>query len=101
MSTKYEGHTPGPWEVAPTLALEIISRTHGIIAKPCSGNMVSAPFNARLMADAPTLLAQRDALAAALATMLGAADTDCLDDKSNVWRSAMLDARAALAALTD
>jgi len=35
-------------------------------------------------------------LAAALATMLGAAETDALDSQSNVWRSAMLDARAAL-----
>ena len=40
--------------------------------------------------------AERDRLREALAIMLGAAETDCLDDKSNVWRSAMLDARAAL-----
>jgi len=50
-----------------------------------------------LIADAPKLLAQRNELAAVLATMLGAAEIDCLDDKSNVWRSAMIDARDALA----
>ena len=37
-----------------------------------------------------------DELVVIVATMLGAAEIDCLDDKSNVWRSAMLDARAAL-----
>lgn len=29
-----------------------------------------------------------------LSEMLGAAEVDCLDDKSNVWRSLMIDARA-------
>lgn len=37
-----------------------------------------------------------DTLVEALATMLGCAETDCLDDKSNVWRSAMIDAGDAL-----
>jgi hypothetical protein len=35
-------------------------------------------------------------LVAALSTMLGIAEADCLDDTSNVWRSAMIDARSAL-----
>jgi hypothetical protein len=43
-----------------------------------------------LYAAAPDLLA-------VLCEMLGAAETDLLDDKSNVWRSAMIDARAAIA----
>ena len=46
--------------------------------------------NARLIAAAPDLLA-------VLCGMLGAAETDLLDDKSNVWRSAMNEARAAIA----
>lgn len=32
-----------------------------------------------------------------LSEMLGAAETDVLDDKSNVWRSLMLDAREIIA----
>ena len=43
-----------------------------------------------LYAAAPDLLA-------ILCEMLGAAEIDLLDDKSNVWRSAMNDARAAIA----
>lgn len=35
-------------------------------------------------------------IANALSAMLGIAEMDCLDDKSNVWRSAMIDARKAL-----
>jgi hypothetical protein len=46
--------------------------------------------NARLLAAAPELLA-------AIATLVGIAEADCMDDKSNVWRSAMLDALAAIA----
>jgi hypothetical protein len=37
-------------------------------------------------------------LASVLARMLGAAEVDCMDDKSNEWRSHMIDARDALAA---
>jgi hypothetical protein len=43
-----------------------------------------------LMAAAPELLE-------ALATLVGVAETDCLDDKSNVWRTAILNANAAIA----
>ena len=46
--------------------------------------------NARLMAAAPELLA-------AISTLVGIAETDCMDDKSNVWRSAMIAADAAIA----
>ncbi len=46
--------------------------------------------NAKKIAALPQVLA-------ALSTMLGVAETDCLDDKSNVWRSAMINARAAIA----
>ena len=44
---------------------------------------------AHLVAAAPDLLA-------VICEMLGAAETDLLDDKSNVWRSAMISARAAI-----
>lgn len=36
-------------------------------------------------------------LLAVISEMLGAAETDRLDDKSNVWRSCMISARAAIA----
>lgn len=45
---------------------------------------------AHLVDAAPDLLA-------VICEMLGAAETDLLDDKSNVWRSAMISARAAIA----
>ena len=48
------------------------------------------PADADLIAAAPDLLA-------VVCEMLGAAETDLLDDKSNVWRSAMISARAAIA----
>lgn len=44
---------------------------------------------AGLFADAPKMLAL-------IAYMLGAAEADCLDDKSNEWRSHMIAARALL-----
>ena len=46
--------------------------------------------NARLIMAAPDLLA-------VVCEMLGAAETDLLDETSNVWRSAMISARAAIA----
>jgi hypothetical protein len=92
-------HTPGPWSAtgkgidggrmvvnatgpgrSGTIAI-VTNRTQG---KGRVGH------NARLIATAPDLVA-------ALATMLGVAEMDALDDKSNVWRSAMIDARAAIA----
>ena len=48
---------------------------------------------AALVAAAPDLLA-------VICEMLGAAEIDLLDDKSNVWRSAMNNARAAIAKAT-
>lgn len=45
---------------------------------------------AHLVAAAPDLLA-------VVCEMLGAAETDLLDETSNVWRSAMISARAAIA----
>ena len=46
------------------------------------------------------ILAMQDShkdLLAVVCEMLGAAEADILDDKSNVWRSAMISARAAIA----
>jgi hypothetical protein len=51
-----------------------------------------------LTADRDKLQKQRTDLRQVLAEMLGAAETDCLDDKSNVWRSLMITARETLEA---
>jgi hypothetical protein len=45
--------------------------------------------NARLISAAPELLA-------CLCEMLGAAEMDCMDDKSNVWRNLMSNAQVAI-----
>lgn len=57
--------------------------THGIDAE-------TLEREAHLVAAAPDLLA-------VVCEMLGAAETDLLDETSNVWRSAMISARAAIA----
>lgn len=49
--------------------------------------------DARLIAAAPELLA-------CLCEMLGAAEMDCMDDKSNVWRNLMSNAQVAIAKAT-
>ncbi len=46
--------------------------------------------------DKPLYAAAPDLLAI-ICEMLGAAETDLLDETSNVWRSAMISARAAIA----
>jgi hypothetical protein len=91
-------HTPGPWAYeqraemgdAQWVVYDPDSDNGDILAVVDADPEQSAEANARLIAAAPDLLA-------VVATMLGAAEADALDDKSNVWRSAMLDARAALA----
>lgn len=84
-------HTPGPWKAdiaAPFMIRDCFRRPVAECAIYLGPDIEEA--NARLIAAAPELLA-------ALCEMLGAADVDCLDDNSNVWRSAMIDARAAIA----
>lgn len=50
-------------------------------------------YHQRLAAAAPDLLA-------ALCELVGIAEFDLLDDKSNVWRSALINANAAIANAT-
>ena len=45
--------------------------------------------DARLIAAAPDILSN-------LIKLVGLAEFDCLDDKSNVWRSALIDSRLAI-----
>lgn len=63
---RYEGHTPGDWTVIECdMGGGIIER------KTAQSHLQVVPLaDAVLMADAPKLLAQRDALAAALQRML-------------------------------
>ena len=47
-------------------------------------------------ANVPVEVKDEQELRAILARMLGMAELDLLDEKSNEWRSAMIDARSAL-----
>jgi hypothetical protein len=42
------------------------------------------------------LLSAAPVLLQLVSEMLGAAELDCLDERSNTWRSLMIDARAAI-----
>ena len=85
-------HTPGPWVVQ-----ESFNEGVNLLVKPVPGQVVAEVDkgpnmvgNARLIAAAPDLLA-------ALCELVGIAEFDLLDDKSNVWRSALINANAAIA----
>ena len=88
-------HTPGPWlnDGGVISARPDPENSQAYIAPICvMDDGWYAPIglaNARLVAAAPELLQT-------LCQMLGAAEADCLDDKSNVWRSLMLNARAVI-----
>jgi hypothetical protein len=84
-------HTPGPWEYSSGQVWE--DGTTKCVARRGADSGIppeQRDADMRLCAAAPELLA-------ALAALVGIAETDCMDDKSNVWRSAMLDADAAIA----
>jgi hypothetical protein len=66
----------------------MVAIVHNPKANPAEGAKIAA-----LMAAAPDLLKT-------LCYMLGAAEADALDDRSNEWRSHMIDARAAIARAT-
>ena len=67
---KYEGHTPGPWFTPDTTSgsgMSVLAKQPSgaiglLIAKVYGTEAGSALANARLFADAPLLLAQRDRL---------------------------------------
>jgi hypothetical protein len=88
-------HTPAPWVIAHGRCIY----GSGDLVKPFVAsveddhNDSETAANARLIAAAPDLLE-------ALCEMLGAAEIDCMDDKSNVWRGLMINARAAIAKAT-
>jgi len=87
-ATKYEGHTPGPWRTEYQRGADLMYRQNildaenrvvatcawcGIAAR--DGWTISArDANAALIADAPKLLAQRDALAEAPRTLMSRAE---------------------------
>ena len=93
------GHTPGPYHVLKVARtfIENEPEQFGIYAP----RAVKGFFNGDLVALCPkegdaTLFAAAPDLLAAVAHMLGAAESDNMDDNSNVWRSYMIDARAAI-----
>jgi hypothetical protein len=94
-------HTPGPWQSDEPADADHMARC--VLAGAGTDNQWIAieseddghvaychPTNAALIAAGPELLA-------AISTLVGIAETDCMDDKSNVWRSAMIAADAAIA----
>lgn len=94
------GHTPGPWVVKATMvgaaaSVKIIGKRGGDLSDQDVVCMVPQT-NDEQFANGQLILAAPDLLAV-VCEMLGAAETDALDDKSNVWRSAMIEARAAIA----
>jgi hypothetical protein len=73
--------------------LDVFASDYRVCMIDCESDTVSESdheANARLIVAAPDLLA-------VVCEMLGAAETDILDETSNVWRSAMISARAAIA----
>lgn len=88
-------HTPAPWAIivdVPGAAVGYRAIVKNDDGQP--GDVICNPSpmgeaDARLIAAAPELLA-------ALSAMLSAAELDVLDDTSNVWRSLMLNAHAAI-----
>lgn len=91
-------HTPGPWHrnIKPATKYNTIfagRNTHvtRLAVEGKSEDEVEA--NCALITAAPDLLR-------VVSEMLGAAETDGMDEKSNVWRSLMIDARAAIAKAT-
>ena len=95
MSTQ---HTPGPWIWGPN------ARLYADASLPECQRVMNVQIgkttalcwdikDARLIAAAPELLA-------CLCEMLGAAEMDCMDDKSNVWRNLMSNAQVAIAKAT-
>ena len=90
-------HTPGPWScdygdsaVFCDTGAEIASVTHGNHDDSTAIGCAETICNLKLIAAAPDLLD-------ALAVIVGIAELDCMDDRSNVWRTALIDARAAIA----
>lgn len=83
-------HSPGTWLVDDDLDVELGGSGAWALL---NNNDPECKANAHLISAAPDLLA-------AVAHMLGAAESDNMDDNSNVWRSYMIDARAAITKAT-
>jgi len=92
MKTK---HTQGPWNTDEQVIFassgEAVASTwkFGQFDTGGRGSHAEADANARLIAAAPDLLAL-------VCEMLNIAEIDGMDENSNVWRSAMISARAAI-----
>jgi hypothetical protein len=105
-------HTQGPWKVKfqesrrdtthytdrywyDQWAIKGPNKSHSPVAMVRVEGLGSGPSKAVRKANAILIAAAPDLLAV-VCEMLGAAETDLLDDKSNVWRSAMISAREAI-----
>ena len=106
-SSKYEGHSPEPWWTKPSKGLSgdigIMSADGGLLAeafadiRKAGERSIEVGPNAALLADAPKILKERDALAEALEVV---ARWPYSDGDSDRVEDAMADAQAALAKLT-
>lgn len=71
------------------------NRSTGEIIDAEDGQLI-ATTSASATEEQANMLAAAPALLKCLCEMLGAAEVDALDDKSNVWRSLMLNAQTAI-----
>jgi len=89
MSDKYAGHSPGPWEVSDLSGGRRIYDAHGCEVAYVNKREGLSPFhtppNAYLIADAPTLLRQRDELLAALKDLLRDMETPRSGKATVAW----------------
>lgn len=71
--SRYEGHTPGDWRAAPQpgQTVGVHTYTHCVMCGDDSIADTLTEPDARLIADAPLLLRQRDALLAAAKELVG------------------------------
>lgn len=91
--SKYDGHTPGPWAIMRSRHTpKVVSEGNDVIAHMHAVSVGGLSANARLIADAPTLLAQRDE---AVALLKWAREWFWCPDESGQWDAidAMLKAR--------
>jgi len=89
MSHKYTGHAPGPWEVSNLSGGRRIFDARGCevayVWRPDGPSPFHVGPNAYLIADAPTLLRQRDELLAALKDLLRDMETPRTAKASAAW----------------
>ncbi len=87
---KYEGHTPGPWRVDPDSTILLPEKNDDnlvAIVTDAYCIAIAVKQDAPLLADAPTILAERDALVKRVEVLEAAMSEACLRlDASGICR---------------